>query len=1078
MGDPTDERAGHAPGDRIGRYVVNGELGMGGMGVVLDAHDPDLDRRVALKLVRAERLKASALLRERLLREAQALARLSHPNVVTVYDVGTVDDGIYVAMEHVAGPTLRAWLDSAVRRPAEILRVLADAGRGLAAAHAKALVHRDFKPENVILGDDGRVRVLDFGLASSATPTVPTSSPPTAGSDSAFTASALDTPLTEHGTVMGTPRYMAPEQHRGQAVGAPADVFAFCVTLYEAVYRAHPYGPPEQRALRLRTGELDPPRPIDGMPQHVRTIVARGLTQAPGDRPTLPAILRELDRDRWRTARLAGIAVALVAGAAGGAYALARADHPAAPCQGAEAALATAWNDAGRQAVRARFGASTSPHVAALTDHVIASLDDYGRRWTLAHRDVCRATHVERVQSTALLDQRMACLDARRTQLGAVGRELADPANAGAIDSAMAAVGSLIDLEACDDPERFGPTVALPVEPARRIEVTAIRAELAAASARIALGSVAEAQPQVAALAARADATGFVPVRAEAADTLAYARLEAGDNDTVEPLLQAMIVLGAEARNDLIVATGWIELVRLRGTTQARTDEALAMRFAAEAAVARAGAPPRLAADYQVALAEIFDTAGNNPASRTAQEQVLALRRAHRGDRHVQVASSLVNLGATLFAMGELDAGEARIREALAIYEATVGADSPRVAVALTNLAQIHIHRGQLDLAQPLLQRAVAIKERALGAEHRGVGISLLALAEIDLQRQRYTDALPLIERAERILRASLAADHPYVATASSIHGRVLVWTGRFDEGCPRIPPTLPVIVKTYGLAGAVEPLMIQAECELHAGRRAEAAKVLEPLLTAIDPATDPVDAGRVREVLARALGQRCELPGAPTVVFREGAATLTRWDLDERAVLFSPTLPDRPAYRAFREAIRTDDAELRRPIADRAPPASDGEREMWRREDHNAELVLSGKAGVLRPVHCLEALVFEPERETIVVVLRRTDAGRARLRLYVGASDQMFPPKAVYGTTEAAADVTAGWHLDAVLHNHTVQRRGDRLALGMPTLSTADVSLFSGLAGDAKLASAWVTNGVYTAVVPASAFPLFLGRD
>jgi hypothetical protein len=212
-------------------------------------------------------------------------------------------------------------------------------------------------------------------------------------------------------------------------------------------------------------------------------------------------------------------------------------------------------------------------------------------------------------------------------------------------------------------------------------------------------------------------------------------------------------------------------------------------------------------------------------------------------------------------------------------------------------------------------------------------------------------------------------------------------------------------------------------------------------------------------------------------VVVTDGAARLERWDstdAGQAGVLFTTALPDEPAYRAFRDTVRADGAELRRPIADRAPPADDAERELWRREDHNAELVMSGKAGTLRPVQCLEALTFVSDRETIVLVLRRGDA----LRLYVGSSDQMFPPKSVYGTTQAAADVADGWRLDVVLHNHTVLRRGDKLALGMPTLSTADVSLFRHLVADLGLGGAWVTNGVFTAEVPATLFPLFLGRD
>src|SRR5262249_20743525 len=193
-----------APGERLGRYVVLSLLGQGGMSVVYLAYDPQLDRKVALKLVRVDVLGTAG--RQRLLREAQALARLSSPYVVPVYNVEPVGDQIFVAMEYVEGQTLREWLVES-RPSREILRILGDAGRGLAAAHAAGLVHRDFKPENVLLGRDGRVRVVDFGLARTADdlssePGLPAASPPP--------SATLSTPVTRFGQVIGTPGYMAP----------------------------------------------------------------------------------------------------------------------------------------------------------------------------------------------------------------------------------------------------------------------------------------------------------------------------------------------------------------------------------------------------------------------------------------------------------------------------------------------------------------------------------------------------------------------------------------------------------------------------------------------------------------------------------------------------------------------------------------------------------------------------------------------------------------------------------------------------------------------------------------------------
>lgn len=218
-------------------------------------------------------------------------------------------------------------------------------------------------------------------------------------------------------------------------------------------------------------------------------------------------------------------------------------------------------------------------------------------------------------------------------------------------------------------------------------------------------------------------------------------------------------------------------------------------------------------------------------------------------------------------------------------------------------------------------------------------------------------------------------------------------------------------------------------------------------------------------------------------MVREDGGAILWRWDLADRPALFSPALPDDAGYRAFRAAIRDAGAELRVPIADRAPPADDAERALWRREDHNAALVYEGRAGTLRPIACVEALMFARQHarydelthptELIVHVLRRD----GRLRLYLGAGDALFPPKTVYGIDEARADVAAGWRWDAAIHNHTVVRRGDRPALGPPALSTGDVALMRNLVEDG-LRAAWVTNGVYTAEIPVDELAKFLARD
>jgi serine/threonine protein kinase len=280
-------------GAGIGRYGVVRCVGAGSMGIVYEARDPELGRRVALKLVRNDSRAATRSRggQTRLLREARALARVSHPNVIAIYDVGTCPAGAFLAMELVAGGTLEDWL-SLPRSWREILRVLRGAGEGLAAAHEAGVVHRDFKPANVLVGRDGRARVSDFGLASllddpEAAGPAPAPAPPDSISAS-----------TRSGTLVGTPAYMAPEAIRGETVDARSDVFSFCTALYGALYGERPFAGSTVGDVWRATlkGAVRPaPRPCR-VPGWLRRIVVGGLQADPDKRPeTMRALLDAID---------------------------------------------------------------------------------------------------------------------------------------------------------------------------------------------------------------------------------------------------------------------------------------------------------------------------------------------------------------------------------------------------------------------------------------------------------------------------------------------------------------------------------------------------------------------------------------------------------------------------------------------------------------------------------------------------------------------------------------------------------------------------------------------------------------
>ena len=312
---------------KLGRYVLRERLGAGGLGVVYVAHDPELDRPVAIKLLKTRAL-AAGIDVARLRREGAALAQLAHPNVVAVYDVGEYDGdeavdgdvprhGAFIVMELVRGEPLDQWMETK-RSEAEILDVYLQAGRGLAAAHAAGITHRDFKLANVIVGEDGRVKVLDFGLARvhDADATEPASGD---GSAPELPRALLDTPLTQTGLVMGTPAYMAPEQHTGHAADARSDQYSFCLALAEALHGARILTERDYEALATAKRSVTKLPQVQAIVSPARRVLTRGLAETPEDRwPTMDALLQALSNVRGRRRGWAWLGVTVAAAGAVG----------------------------------------------------------------------------------------------------------------------------------------------------------------------------------------------------------------------------------------------------------------------------------------------------------------------------------------------------------------------------------------------------------------------------------------------------------------------------------------------------------------------------------------------------------------------------------------------------------------------------------------------------------------------------------------------------------------------------------------------------------------------------------------
>jgi len=775
------------PRIKIGKFVFLETLGEGAMGIVLAAYDPDLDRKVALKLLRATATGGVSprVATERLLREARAMAKLAHPHVLAVHEVGTVGDEVFVAMEFAAGGTLRTWCAAAERPWREVVGRFVQAGRALAAAHRAGLVHRDFKPENVLLTDDGQVRVADFGLVG------------VAGRDAADASAApgdaarpVDVALTRTGTRLGTPAYMAPEQHECATVAPAADQFAFCVALWEALYGHRPFAGGEylELARNVIDGNVREPPAGRDVPAWLQEVMRRGLRPRPEDRwPSMETLLAALGHDpeavRRRRLRRAGVALAVTALATLAGVALWRGTTAGArPCQGMEQKLAGVWDPSRRTAARSTFVASGRTAAAETFGRVATRLDAYANDWVVARAGACEATHVRGEQSEALLDLRMACLDRRLVELGALVDVFAKGGDVVVIDKAVEAASKLVPITACDDVDALRAIVPPPEDPAMRGRVDALRARLAQATALAETGQYTAGLAVADAVVADARPLGHAPLQAEALYWQAKLTEMAGDAKTARTILDEAVLVAADARDDALAARIWERLVFVVGVRLAHPDEALSLRRGAEAALRRSGSDPITEGHLWDSLGGAFRLQGKYDDARAYYERALAVWEGALGPDHPKVATALNNLGLVFHAKGRYEEARRHHLRALSIWEKALGPDHPFIAHSMDNLGNVFHELGRDAEAQRYHERGLAIRERTLGPDHRDVAVSLNNLGEVLASQGHHAEALAHYQKAVAIFEHALGPDHPYVGYALTGVASCQLALGHADE--------------------------------------------------------------------------------------------------------------------------------------------------------------------------------------------------------------------------------------------------------------------------------------------------------
>ena len=729
--------------EQIGRYVVLKALGEGGMGVVLAAYDSDLDRKVALKILRDGSRDGSAGA-VRMRREAQAMARLSHPNVAQVYEVAEDDFGrLFLAMEHIEGVTLRAWLTAQPRTWREILAVYLEAGRGLAAAHAAGLMHRDFKPDNAMLARDGRVRVLDFGLSRLYA---------TGDDEPSLSSSgrALELTVTGVGAFLGTPAYMSPEQHEREEADARSDQFSFCVALWEALHGRRPY-PGEtvaELSASMRRGELV--LPASGrVPAWVRRVLERGLMVEPSLRwPTMDALLAALDRDPERSQRrwlAAAAGVVAIAGASYGVAAYRVAE--ARVCSGAADELTGVWSPEQRsavdQAIRAT-GVAYADRAAAVS---VQYLDDHAAHWISAHTSAC-TSHQRGHLSPLLFDRRMACLRQRRSELGATAAVLAQTTR----DTAAQAVDTARGLPAialCEDDERLLAAVAPPEDPQVAAAVEATRADLARLQALERSGRHAEALAAVLPMTAEADKLEFLPLRAEvhllAGKLQMYlARPEA--KATLEQALEWALA----AHVDEIAAEALALTVFDLAFVEHRPDDAVVLLPAAWGMIHRIKDPPQLVALLHNNAAIAWEALGDRRRAITSYEQALALLVAHAPEDPLRWGI-VNNLAGSLSSLGEFERATTSVREALPALEREFDPCYVLAAVLRSTLATSEASAGRIADGVADFETAIA----CLGPEYPAYEVNVRGeLGELYLRQGDDRHAQEQVTRAEAVVAA------------------------------------------------------------------------------------------------------------------------------------------------------------------------------------------------------------------------------------------------------------------------------------------------------------------------------------
>ncbi|MGH1345968.1 MAG: tetratricopeptide repeat protein [Nannocystales bacterium] len=806
LADPKDAVVAESPadaprrGELIGHFTIVDRLGAGGMGVVYAAYDVELNRKVAIKLLRVASGQDQSIGRARLMREAQAMAQVDHANVVTVFEVGKHRGDVYIAMEFIDGETFGQWRRRTSAPWPEVIKLLGQAARGLAAAHAEGLVHRDFKPDNIMVGRDGRVRVMDFGLVRSDGGPGPTVLPEadsesevdeaaTSGEsdpDSAVHASTSSVDLTKAGTIVGTPAYMAPEQFKREPTDARTDQFSFCVTLWEALFGERPFKGDSLLSLGMNVTEgMRRPTPKGaGVPAWLQRVCERGLSTDRSARfESMQALLDAVEsgqrrsRQRWLAL---GAATLVLGGSATWAANVVAEQRQAQACETAGRAIDEVWNDEVATRLRRAFEPLGEQASARTLASAATLLDGMAGAWSSARTEACMGARIRGDRSEDMRERAVWCLDDHKRTLDATLEAVANSRERSVLLQFVPALSELGGVDECLDEDALRMRVLPPTS--ERPTVVALRSEVATLDALLLTAQFDSAVEAAQAMDARPDAASWAPFHAELGLRLGQALGGRGDLDAAESRLVDGYLEAVESQSVDIASATALELARLLGVERNEPDRGMLWMRLAEVHERARGQTPLRRAGQLHRRSSLLRPLKRFDEAEAGYVEAVELLEAELGPDHLLVARTRNNLGNLYEELSRFDEAMAQFEAAISIRRKTLGSAHPDVAQSLVGMGNTVGSMGDHEEALALHLRALKTYQAALGDDHVLVAMARENLSAAHLNLRQLEPALEHVTHAAKIYEAQFGSLHAKTANALNSIGTIHHWAGRLPE--------------------------------------------------------------------------------------------------------------------------------------------------------------------------------------------------------------------------------------------------------------------------------------------------------